>query len=431
MLILLAIFLLLLNGFFVAAEFALVKVRGTQLEPLVNQGSSSAKLASHIVKNIDPYLSATQLGITLASLGLGWIGEPAVASLLKAGMLHLGINNPNYIHTASFIIAFTIISFLHIVIGEIAPKSFALAQPVATSMFVSYPMKITYFIFYPALMLLNGTSNLLLKAVGITPANGHTSISAEELYHMTRQSGASGAIDTDQSQLLTNVFTFSDRVASEIMVPHNRVVYVDVDATIDEILQLVLTSGHSRIPLVEESLDKVIGVLHIKDLLPHISNNTVPDDIRKLARTPIFVSEFMPAQKILVELKHQRTHLAIVVDEYGGTSGVVTIEDVLEELVGDIQDEFDTEVQVIQKSDNGYIIDGSASLFEVFRTLNLGEPDSDADTLNGFMMEYLEHIPVVNDTLTIDGWQFKVLSMDGLRIGKLEAIRLEQETESK
>jgi CBS domain containing-hemolysin-like protein len=298
-------------------------------------------------------------------------------------------------------------------------------------MFVSYPMKITYFIFYPALMLLNGTSNLLLKAVGITPANGHTSISAEELYHMTRQSGASGAIDTDQSQLLTNVFTFSDRVASEIMVPHNRVVYVDVDATIDEILQLVLTSGHSRIPLVEESLDKVIGVLHIKDLLPHISNNTVPDDIRKLARTPIFVSEFMPAQKILVELKHQRTHLAIVVDEYGGTSGVVTIEDVLEELVGDIQDEFDTEVQVIQKSDNGYIIDGSASLFEVFRTLNLGEPDSDADTLNGFMMEYLEHIPVVNDTLTIDGWQFKVLSMDGLRIGKLEAIRLEQETESK
>ena len=431
MLILLAIFLLLLNGFFVAAEFALVKVRSTQLEPLIQQGHSTAKLTSHIVKNIDPYLSATQLGITFASLGLGWIGEPAVAKLLEQAFAGWTSMTPAVIHSVSFVIAFTVISFLHIVIGEIAPKSFALANPVGTSIFVAWPMKITYYVFYPALILLNGTSNLLLKAFGITPAVGHSAISAEELFHMTRESGAIGAIDTNQSELLTNVFSFSDRVASEIMVPHNRVFYVDVEATMDEILEVVLTSGHSRLPLVEGNLDKVIGVLHIKDLLPCISKKTIPNDIRELARTPIFVSEFMPAQKLLIELKQQRTHLAIVVDEYGGTSGVVTIEDVLEELVGDIQDEFDFEDLMIQPTDSGFILDGSTPLFDAFKALQISNIDSDADTLNGFVMEYLESIPRLNDTIEVEGWQLKVISMNGLRIGQLEALRPVNEAEHK
>lgn len=431
MLILLAVFLLFLNGFFVAAEFALVKVRATQLEGLVQQGNKAAKLAIHLVKNIDPYLSATQLGITLASLGLGWVGEPAVATLIKPLLESGGIKEGPFLNSISFVIAFTLISFLHIVVGEIAPKSFALVKPVETSLTVAWPMRFTYYVFYPFLIVLNGASNALLRLLGVPLQSTHSlAVSAEELYHMTTHSAAEGVLNVNQSELLSNVFTFSDRVASEIMAPHNRVCYVDVSTPIHEVWGKITKSGHSRFPLVEGSLDHVIGMLHIKDLLPLLlKNNIETPDLRKLARPVIYVPESMSAQKLLVELKQQRFHLAVVIDEYGGTSGVVSIEDVLEELVGDIQDEFDTETPDILKTETGYIIDGSASVNEVAKELSLSDIDTDSDTVNGLMMENLESIPKVNDMVEISNWKFKVLTMEGLRIGKLEAQPISTKSE--
>jgi len=240
---------------------------------------------------------------------------------------------------------------------------------------------------------------------------------------MTTQSAADGVLNVDQSELLSNVFTFSDRVASEIMAPHNRVCYIDVKTPVEDVWGVIIKSGHSRFPLVDGSLDKVIGMVHIKDLLPLIlMKNPEKPDLRKLARPVVYVPESMPAQKLLLELKQQRFHLAVVIDEYGGTSGVVSIEDVLEELVGDIQDEFDAETPDILKTEFGYIIDGSASINEVIKELNIPEFDTDSDTVNGLMMENLESIPKVNDIVDVANWKFKVLTMEGLRIGKLEAI---------
>lgn len=418
----LAVFLLLLNAFFVAAEFALVKVRATQLEPLVDKNHRTAKIARHIVANIDPYLSATQLGITLASLGLGWVGEPAVVHLLEPAFMWAGITDPAVAHSVAFAVGFTLISFLHIVIGEIAPKSYAIMRPLQATLVVSIPMRICYYLFYPFLVVLNGASNLLLRSLGVNAAGDEHGkhISAEELSHITAASAASGVLPAGQGELLHNVFSFSDRVASEIMVPHTRVFYINADTPPDEVLRRVLESGHSRFPLVDGSLDRVIGVLHIKDLLPLLSENQPTQTLRAIARNPVYVPENMPAQKLLLELQLKRFHLAIVVDEYGGTSGIVTIEDVLEELVGEIQDEFDAEQPLIQPTDFGYAADGSLSLVDLLKVLQINDLESEADTVNGYVLEQLENMPKPGDEVGLHNWKLKVVSLDGLRVGRLE-----------
>jgi len=423
MLLLIAVFLLLLNGFFVAAEFALVKVRVTQLEGMAQAGNSTARMAKHIVEHIDPYLSACQLGITLASLGLGWVGEPAVAHLIEPLLGMMGADDPVLITRTSVVVGFVLISVFHIVVGEIAPKSFALQKPVATSMFVALPMRLLYYIFFPALWLLNGMSNLLLRMLGLRGAvSGHAlAITAEELIQMTDASTREGLLPETQGQLLQNVFTFSDRVAREIMVPHNRVFYVDITEEPDAILREVLHNGHSRIPLVEDSLDNVVGVLHIKDILEMLARDGKITDLRSIARPPLFVSEHMPASALLKELQTKHVHLAVVVDEYGGVSGIVTIEDVLEELVGEIQDEYDdAEIPLIQPIDGGgYRVDGTASFHELEKLLGWHDTDLESDTVGGFVVERLQRMPQEGDAISYNGWHFEVETLDGLRIGSL------------
>ncbi|MBX3102553.1 MAG: HlyC/CorC family transporter [Bacteroidetes bacterium] len=428
MMILLAVALLLLNAFFVAAEFALVKVRDTQLSAKIKEGNRHAGIARSILANLDPYLSATQLGITLSSLGLGWVGEPVMAALLEPLLSWMGVTSPAAVHTTAVVAGFSIISFLHIVIGEIAPKSLALARPVGTSLFVALPMRITYYLFYPFLMLLNGASNLLLRAMGVQIApGGHTlTITAEELEEMTAESARKGILPEDQGQMLSNVFIFPELTVSEVMVPHNRVFYVDMEKgqSLREVFDFFIENGRSRAPLVSGSLDKVLGVVHVKDIAKALWTEPAPG-LMALCRPALYVPENMLAQRVLLELRQQRNHLAIVVDEYGGTSGIVTMEDILEELVGEIQDEFDSESVAIQPTDYGYLIDGLVSLVDLERALDVEIEDTPADTINGLALEKLEGIPQPGDTFVTEGWEFRVQSMEGLRIGKLEVRRLE------
>lgn len=425
MLLLFAAFLILLNGFFVAAEFALVKVRSTQLDALVQQGNTTAKVARHIVRHLNPYLSATQLGITLASLGLGWVGEPALAHLLEPLFIKAGIVNEQQMHWWATAIAFVIISFLHIVVGEVAPKSIALAKAEGTSLFVALPMRLFYYLFYPFLWVLEKSSNALLRLFGIdAAASGHSAgITAEELYHITAQSTAEGAIEAGQGELLSNVLSFSDRVAREIMVPRGRVVYLQVTHTLPEAMAIVVQSGKTRFPLVDGNMDNVVGVIHMKDLLPYLMEQRPLDSLRNLSRKVIYVPENMPAQKLLLEFQRTRSHFAIVVDEYGGLSGVATMEDALEELVGEIQDEFDVEIQPILEIENGYSVDGGLLMTDLTHQLKIRELDTEADTVGGFVMEQLSRIPEAGDEVGIPGWQLKVQRMDGLRVARVEVLQ--------
>lgn len=428
LMLLLAAFLVLLNGFFVAAEFALVKVRATQLDALIEEGPAGvrphARLARHILRRLDPYLSATQLGITLASLGLGWVGEPALAHLVEPLLAYMGITDPATIHTVALTIAFTLISFLHIVVGEIAPKSIAIAQAATVSLVVAWPMRVFYIIFYPAMVLLTGASNALLRWMGIEAiGGGHGSaVGADELYHIAEQSAETGAITRGEGRLLTNVLSFSDHVAREIMVPRGRVVFLSSDQTLEQALEVVQRSGYTRLPLIDESPDEPLGIVHLKDLLVYLSGRKAFPGLVPLVRKALYVPENMPAQKLLVEFQRRRMHFAFVVDEYGGLSGIVTLEDALEELVGEIDDEFDLVSQPIVQTDTGFSFEGGVLMQDVLPMLEVDELESEADTVGGFLMERLSRVPSVGDTVEIPGWILRVRSMDRLRIGRVEAI---------
>jgi len=425
--LLLAAVLLFLNAFFVAAEFALVRVRATQLDALVEQGSSRARVARHIVSQMGVYLAVSQIGITIASLGLGWVGEPAMTALLEPVFKTVGMNDEKLVHTISTTLGFIIISALHIVIGEQVPKNYAIARAEGTSLWLAAPMRGFYILFFPALWLLNVTSNSILRLLGIASkeySGVGQAVTADELYHITEQSAADGEIPENQRQLLTNVLEFSDHVVREIMVPRGRVKFLDADDTVEQALKLTVDSGHSRFPVVDGGSDNIVGVLHAKDLLPMMLAQKGLQTVRNLARPVIYVPENLPAQKLLFEFQRQRAHFALVIDEYGALSGIVTLEDALEELVGEIQDEFDHEVQPIAPMDNGgYSLDGGLLLQDLLNKLELDEleTETDADTVGGYMMEKLQRIPKPGDAVDLHGWQLMVKSMDKLRIGNVEA----------
>ena len=316
-LLLFTAFLIFANGFFVAAEFALVKVRSTQLEMERDGGDRLAGVARSLVEHLDAYLSATQLGITLTSLGLGWIGEPAVARVLEP-LFHLLNLSEAVGHKVSLVTGFLLISFLHIVVGEVAPKSLAIARPVGTSRVVALPMRIFYLAFYPALVVLNFSSNALLRLVGVEPAGIHSlAVPGEELVRIAEESAAGGQITAAEGEMVSNVFSFSLRQAHEIMVPRNRVHGIDLDEPLGEQLSVAMAHGHSRYPVYDGDLDEVIGVLHLKDLLHHRLEDLSAADLRDMARPTLFVPETLPAEKLMRSMQSRHTHLAVVIDEYG------------------------------------------------------------------------------------------------------------------
>src|SRR5215211_4245117 len=369
--LILTLVLVLMNGFFVAAEFAIVKVRASQLEIKVQEGNRAATMAKHIVGHLDGYLAATQLGITLASLALGWIGEPVVSRIIIAIMRLFGLSiSEELAHDIALPVAFAIISILHIVFGELAPKSIAIQRSEKTTLLISYPLQLFYFIFKPFIWILNGIANFLLKIIGIKTVHGSEVHSSDELKYIVEQGKKSGAIEEADYNIIKNAFNFSERTVRQVMIPRLQVVAIDADNFTEEQLEKVIEETYSRIPCYKGSLDNVVGVVYLKDLLLKLKNNE-EIKIDELLRPVIVVPESKRIGSLLKEFQAKHQQLAIVVDEYGETEGIVTMEDILEELVGEIQDEYDTESPNVQKTgEKLYTVTASASVNDINRYLS-------------------------------------------------------------
>lgn len=415
--ILAALLLVLLNGLFVAAEFAFVKVRPTRIDQLASRGNHSAIQTKICIDHLDAYLSVSQLGITLASLGLGWLGEPAIAQLIHPLLHKLGISNSALLHSLSFFIAFAAITFLHVVFGELAPKSLGIQKSEKIALLLSTPMRIFYYIFYPGVLLLNGTANRVLRLIGIGMTKEHeSSLSSEELRMLISASFHEGQIKANEQELLQNVFKFEKRVVEEIMVPRPQVVFLFHEDSMEENLKIARDSGHTRFPLVKNSPDHVVGLIHIKDIF-HINDKSAK--IEDFKRDILFIPEGSSLDSLLKQFQRTHQHLAIVIDEYGGTAGIVTMDNILEELVGDIQDEFDEEKPEITVMTDGHVLlSGGIDLEEAIENLELPIDDDKQyySTLGGFVMGQLGKLPEVGNIIYLDGYKLEVIKMDDNRI---------------
>jgi len=416
----LAFALVILNAFFVAAEFAIVKIRTSQLETLVRRGNLFAKSARHVAQHLEAYLSLTQLGITAASLGLGWIGEPAVASLLRPFLEDAGVWSEKVVHSLAFAVGFVFITFIHIVLGELAPKLIAVGHTEAIAVAVALPLRILRIVFLPVLVLLNFSANLILRLLGFgSAARENLEHSEEELRIILAESARMGAVSVSKRRLLENVFAYSGRTAKEIMIPRAEIAYVSLARTWPENLQIIRSTHHTRYPFCTLGLDHVVGMVHIKDIFDAADQIASSEDLLKKKRDMLFVPESGRLDELQRQFQQKRMHMAIVVDEYGGTAGLVTLEDVLEELVGEIQDEFDREPPKIQKTPAGEVLDGLLLVSEVNGKLGLGLEESDARTVGGYITEELGRIPRVGDRIKVNGRELSVLEMKGRRIAKV------------
>ena len=426
--LLITFLIVLTNAFFVAAEFAIVKVRASQIELLVQAGSRAAKMGQHLISHLDSYLAATQLGITLTSLGLGWIGEPVVARLIMDFMELTAIQaDPELAHSLALPIAFVTITFLHIVFGELAPKSLAIQHSQQTTLAIAFPLWLFYIVFSPAIIALNWVSNKLLHSVGIASADVSAHYhSGEELRFLLEQGKEGGTIEEEEHELIENVFEFGDTSVREIMVPRTNVAAVDVTTQHSDLIKLLVEGGYSRIPVYEKSLDNVLGIVHAKDLITLMEHRDLII-VRDLIRPAFFVPETKPIDDLLREFQHRKVHIAIVVDEFGSTAGIVTMEDVLEELVGEIQDEHDTDTDDIQQvNDQIYIVNADRSVSDV--NDHLGDPTlpeaDDYTSVGGFINKWLGRIPEVGETFDYNSLRMTVLENNNHHVSSVRIERL-------
>lgn len=418
--------LVALNGFFVVSEFALVKVRRTRLQELSDSGSPSAGVALDVTGHIDEYLSATQLGITMTSLGLGWLGEPAVARLLVPVFAGISGWSMVYTHTIAGVIAFALITLFHIVLGELVPKSIAIQKAEKAALATAGPLRVFFRVFFPLIWLFNQSAAVILRLLKIEPANeadlAHTE---EELRMLVSASREHGYLDMVESSLLNKVFTFSDRVAREIMVPRQDIICLYTDDTYEDMLDLVRQHGHTRYPLCEEDKDHVLGFVHVRDILK-LAGTQGTRRITDIRRDILMVPEGMLIAQVMQKMRQARTHMAIVADEFGGTAGLVTMEDILEELVGEIYDEFDlTAPEITQLKDGSYEISGRVLLEELEDLLDVDfVEDEEVDTIGGLIFSVLGRKPEVGDQLEIGRYRFQISEVEGMRILKVRVTEL-------
>lgn len=426
-----AMLLIVLNGFFVAAEFALVKVRVSRIENLIREGKRFAKTAKWLATRLDESLSACQLGITMASLGLGWVGEPAFARLIEPAVAAIGITDETVHHLLGFIIAFSMITALHLVVGEQFPKIFAIRRPESMLLLCAAPLKFFYVILFPFLVLLNITTSFLLKLVGITGASDHDGPSTEEeIRALLREAHVHGNVSRSEHSLINNVFEFDDMIVRRVMLPRGEVAYFDINQPLDEIVDQVRRSKHTRYPVCDGSLDHVLGVAHIKDLLG-IAPDADEFDIQAIMRPPKKVPETMPISRVLRHFQATHQLLAFVIDEYGTVMGIVTLENVLERIVGPVEDEFDTEEpNVVPTGPDEFVISGSTGLEEARRELGIPLEESvEADTVSGLLMDHHQKILAQGDLIDIAGATAEVLEVKSDRATKIR-VRLGRDAES-
>lgn len=410
--------LVLANAFFVAAEFALVSVRKSRMESLAREGDAAAQGVLDTLGHLDHYIAATQLGITLASLMLGWIGDSALVHLFEAGILYIPYQvewiTP---HTAAATLAFMLITFMHVVLGELVPKSLALQHPDETAMWVARPMRATAWIMRPAVAALNGTGNAVLRLLGLPPASGHTSVhSVDELKILMDDSHRQGILAEQQKDMLTRVFSLQDLTVRQVMVHRLEIVAVEDKASLEEVRTIARDKPHSRYPVYQENLDHIIGLLHIKDLIT-LSLDDRSFDLMSLVRPALWVPETLPVEQLLVQLRRARTQVAMVLDEFGGTSGMVTLQDVTSELLGDLVDEFDADEDGTSDDASGRpVVEGRSRLDEINEAFALELEDEEVDTLGGYVIKLLGKVPSEGDYAISGGVRFTVVSMDGRRI---------------
>ncbi len=425
--LLLAALFIALNGFFVAAEFALVKLRPGRLEPKARKGSSSAKLTLHIVEHMDLYLSGCQLGITLASLVLGWIAEPAVASVLRSGLTAAGIEvvDGSWVSIGAVLVAFAIITLLHMTVGEQAPKIFAIHRPEPVALVSAWPLQIFVKTFQPFIWVVNAISNLLLRLVGLDPAGEHGEApGVQELGGFLLASSKAGHISPRQLELARNVLDLMALEVRHILVPRVDVVKLSTTVSSAENWKRILESGHSRLPLGAPDFDSVVGLVHTKDLVEHTSDSV---DFTTIVRNIPFVSETQPLSAFIRELQKQRVQSAIVLDEHGTAVGMAFLEDALEEIVGPIYDEFDQpRPDFVEIEDGVFEMVGELPLPEAENLLNVSNLGS-ADTIGGAITTGLERLPKKDDKIVLSGVEFSVLALRRRRIDRVRARRLPEE----
>ncbi|GAA4703590.1 hemolysin family protein [Brevibacillus fulvus] len=425
--LLLVFFLVLLNGFFVAAEFALVKVRQSRLTQLASEGNKRAKYAQAVTHKLDAYLSACQLGITLASLGLGWVGEPAIAHFVEPVLISMHL--PTYlVHPISIAIAFCIMTFLHITFGELAPKSMAIQKSEAISLWTAAPLMFFHKIAYPAIYILNGTANFFIKRLGIEPATEEDSAhTEEEIRILVNESHKSGFIDQTELVLVDNVFEFSDRLAREIMIPRIDMVCLYDDSTYEENLEIMRNSRHSRFPVAHEDKDNLIGFVHTTDFyLAALSDRST--DLKDFLRPLLTVPESMEVSQVLRLMQKRRSQMAIVIDEYGGTAGLITMEDILEEIVGDIQDEFDeNERPEVENVNNALSVSGKTLLTEINDYIPIEIHSDDVDTIAGWIYSQLNEDIAVGKSVKYENYLFTITELDNHRITRVGITQIEDD----
>lgn len=417
--LLLVIFLIAMNGFFVAAEFACVKIRPSRLETLIQEGSRQAKYAKKLTDHLDASLSVTQLGITLASLGLGWVGEPAVATLILPITHAVGLDDVVG-HTISLALAFSIITGMHIVLGELTPKTMAIQNVEKIMLNVALPMLVFHRVMYPFVWLLNHVANWVAHRMGFhTASEGDDAHTEEEIRLLMEESHRQGLIDDTEVDFVDNVFDFTDLNVREIMTPRTDMVCLYLEDTMDENIHTILEEQLTRYPICHEDKDHIVGFLHVKDLMRVMAEGRKPN-LRRLARKALIVPESMDVSVLLKTMQKQRSQMAIVVDEYGGTAGMVTIEDIVEEIVGDIQDEFDEERPTAERRGKRiFSVDAKMLLEELEDILEIDIEDEDVDTVGGWLYDQIGQTPRVGQMAAAGGNLFYVEEVDGVRITRV------------
>ena len=414
------VLLLLVNAFFVAAEYAFVRVRGTQLQELIEAGSARARKAMRILLSLDSYISAIQLGVTLAALGLGLVGEPVVARILEPLFEPLGAVSPVLVSVVSFLVAFALVTYATVVVAELAPKYLALERALPLALWTAYPLDLFHSVMGPFTNVINASALGVLRLFGVRPGAEAQAHSAEELRMLVAASTKNGILQESERVLVGNALDFAETLVRQVMVPRMEIVAIPDDTTVAGVVEVLKQSPFTRLPVYHEDLDHIAGVIHVKDVVGASPDRLVRDIMRK----PLYLPETTHLDRALAQFRRERVQLAIVVDEFGGTAGLVTLEDVIEELVGEVQDEFDREAPMLREEGGVYLINGLMTLNELRERLGLELADEPYDTVGGMIFGRLGRLAQVGDSVDIEGYRFTVTAIDGRRVAQVKAKKL-------
>lgn len=420
------LFFVFMNAFFVAAEFALVRVRTSRLDARAVKGVWRSRVTRSVISHLDAYLSACQVGITLASLGLGWVGEPFLARMLFPIFAKLRVASETLVHTVSFVLAFGIITYLHIVVGEMAPKSFAIRFPEGTALWTSPLLRGFYLALYPFIWFLNESALFLLRVLGVQPAvEGDKGYSEEEIRSIVAQSHRLGILTAHEHHLLENVLEFSDKTARQIMVPRTGIVYLSTHQTVAESLRVIEENPFTRYPLCEDDLDHIVGMVHVRDVYIALRRRGGETPVLRLKRDILILPESVHLDRLFADFQRSKIHMAVLVDEYGGTAGLVTLEDVVEELVGEIYDEFDIVSPYIRRvGPSEFVIEGLCPIEECEQRIGVRLPqvDEEIETMAGLLLSLIGHLPKPGERVTFDRGELIAERVEGQRIARLRLV---------